>query len=79
MLPAPSISLDLRGTPCPMNFVRTKLALEDLEAGQVLELLLDPGDPVRNIPRSVKEEGHRVLSVENLGGAFRLLIEKVGE
>lgn len=77
MTPKPDMSLDLRGTACPMNFVRTKLALEELAAGQVLEVVLDAGEPVRNVPRSVKAEGHRILAVERLGEAFRLLIEKV--
>lgn len=77
MTPKPDISLDLRGIACPMNFVRTKLALEELAAGQVLEVVLDAGEPVRNVPRSVKAEGHRILAVEKMGEAFRLLIEKV--
>ena len=74
----PDMALDLRGTTCPMNFVRTKLALESLAAGELLEIIIDAGEPVRNVPRSVKDEGHRILAVEDLGGAFRLLIENAG-
>lgn len=68
--------LDLKGEVCPYNFVKTKLKLEELEAGQVLEVILDEGEPVRNVPRSVKEEGHEIIKVEKVNGAFRLLIRK---
>ena len=69
--------LNLHGVSCPVNYVKTKLALEDLEAGQILEVILDKGEPMMNVPRSLKSDGHKVLSVENLGnGSFRLLIEK---
>ena len=52
---------DLRGVACPMNFVKTKMALSQLQAGQVLQVLLDEGEPVENVPRSVEAEGHRIL------------------
>ncbi|MFQ5561599.1 MAG: sulfurtransferase TusA family protein [Nitrospinota bacterium] len=68
--------LDLTGVICPINFVKTKLKLEDMEPGQVLELILDDGEPMRNVPRSLKEEGHKVTKVENLGERYRLLVEK---
>ena len=68
--------LDLRGTACPMNWVQTKLALEELEPGEQLEIVIDEGESVRNVPRSVKAEGHRILRVTPLEGAFELVIEK---
>jgi tRNA 2-thiouridine synthesizing protein A len=68
--------LDLRGEVCPINFVKTKLKLEEMETGSVLEIIIDEGEPIQNVPKSIKDEGHRVLSVENLGGAYRLLIKK---
>jgi tRNA 2-thiouridine synthesizing protein A len=70
-------SLDLRGVACPMNFVKTKLALEDLESGDLLEVILDEGDAMLNVPRSLKEEGHKIIKVEPLGETFRILVEKV--
>ena len=71
--------LDLRGTPCPLNFVKTKLMLEQLSDGQILEIIIDAGEPIRNLPRSIKEEGHRIVSVEEYpDGAFRLLVQKNG-
>jgi len=68
--------LDLRGVLCPMNYVRTKLALERIDSGQCLEVLLDEGDPVRNVPSSVAEEGHEVVSVTPEELAFRVVIRK---
>ncbi len=73
----PAKSLDLRGTPCPINFVKTKLALDGLAEGELLEIIIDEGEPCKNVPRSVKDEGHKILEAEDIGGAFRLLIVKV--
>ena len=72
----PDQSIDLRGVLCPMNFVKTKLKLEEMETGQVLEVFLDDGEPMRSVPRSIKEEGHKVVQVENMGKAYKLLIKK---
>ncbi len=69
-------SLDLHGVACPMNFVKTKLALEELEEGERLEVIFDEGDAMLNVPRSVKEEGHKIVKVEPLGETFRVIIEK---
>jgi len=53
-------ALDLRGVLCPLTWVKTRLALETLEPGDSLELLLDPGEAWESVPRSAREEGHRV-------------------
>jgi len=53
-------TLDLTGVPCPMNWVRTRLALEQLPAGERLEVVLDPGEPLESVPRSAREDGHDV-------------------
>ncbi|OGS45563.1 MAG: hypothetical protein A2539_06985 [Elusimicrobia bacterium RIFOXYD2_FULL_34_15] len=68
--------LDLTGVICPTNFVKTKLALENLKKGQVLEIILDDGDPIRNVPRSIKEDGHKIIKVENIQSKFKILIKK---
>lgn len=73
---APTSELDLRGVICPYNFVKTKLKLETLKQGQVLSVLLDDGDPIRNVPRSVQNEGHTVLSQERVDQAYRVLIRR---
>lgn len=72
--------LDLRGVLCPINYVRTKLRLEELEQGQVLEVILDDGEPMRNVPRSVKQDGHRISKVEKLSPTtYRLTIIRGAE
>jgi tRNA 2-thiouridine synthesizing protein A len=60
-----------------MTYVRTKLKLEALSEGELLEVRLRGDEPRDNLPRSVSEEGHEVLSMtEEPGGAFRLLLRK---
>lgn len=77
---APSLSdetLDLRGVICPINFVKTKLKLEEMAVGQVLEVTLDDGEPMRNVPRSVKAEGHKIIRVEKQpDNTYKILIRK---
>jgi TusA-related sulfurtransferase len=68
--------LDLRGVICPYNFVKTKLKLEAMEQGQILSVLLDDGDPIRNVPLSVSNEGHTVLSQDRVEGSYRVRIRR---
>lgn len=72
----PDEILDLEGVVCPNNFVKTKLKLEEMKQGKILEVILDDGEPIRNVPRAVKEEGHQILKVENIDNKWRLLIKK---
>jgi tRNA 2-thiouridine synthesizing protein A len=72
----PDEILNLENIPCPGNFVRTKLKLEDMRKGGVLEVILGDGDPVKNVPRAVKEDGHEILEVEKLDNKWRVLIKK---
>ena len=69
-------SLDLRGEVCPINWVKTKLRLEEMAVGEHLEVFLDDGEPIQNVPRSARAEGHRVLRLERSGGHWRVIIEK---
>lgn len=87
-LPAPAILVaaakadvekDYRGVACPMNFVKVKLDLATMEAGQTLKVILGDGDPIRNVPRSVEEEGHKVLSQTMTGEVWEVVIRKVGD
>ncbi len=71
-------SIDLRGVICPMNFVKTKLRLEALDDGQVLEVTLDKGEAFQNVPKSIKDEGHKIVEVKREDDHFRLKIEKCG-
>ena len=70
------VELDLRGVICPYNFVKTKLKLDTMSAGEILAVILDAGEPIRNVPQSVKNEGHTILTQEQLGTSHRVLIQK---
>jgi len=66
--------LDLRGTPCPINFVRTKLRLEQMSAGSVLEVWLDPGEPIEQVPDSLVMAGYQLELVEDRQEFFALFV-----
>jgi len=68
--------IDIRGEICPYTFVKSKLALEELQSGQVLEIVLDHDPAVENVPRSMEADGHRVLSVKKVGKSWRILVRK---
>ena len=72
----PDAELDLRGVICPYNFVKTKLKLEAMEEGQILSVILDAGDPIRNVPQSVSNEGHTILSQEPIDHSYRVVIRR---
>lgn len=72
----PHATLDLRGVICPYNFVKTKLRLDTMLPGEILAVLLDDGEPIRNVPRSVENEGHTVLSRALEGTYHRVCIQK---
>ncbi|MDR1648506.1 MAG: sulfurtransferase TusA family protein [Zoogloeaceae bacterium] len=67
---------DYRGVACPMNFVKTKMDLAQMQSGQLLEILLDDGAPIENVPQSVRGEGHAVLAQTREGEAWRVRIRK---
>lgn len=68
---------DLRGVGCPMNLVKTKFAFSKMKPGQILELVLDDGPPINNVPRSVMREGHEILLQEQLDdGCWSVLMRK---
>ncbi|MCL4464165.1 MAG: sulfurtransferase TusA family protein [Firmicutes bacterium] len=75
----PKKMLDIVKDSCPITFVKTKLALEALVTGDILEILLSGGEAVKNVPRSLRAEGHRVLALEKQqNGTYRMLVEKEG-
>lgn len=71
-----SKSIDLRGVPCPLSFVRAKLHLEKLETGQFLEVLLDGGEPIEQVPNSLVSDGHKLKGIEERDHFFALTIQK---
>lgn len=68
------VILDLRGTPCPLNFVRTKLRLQQMSSGSLLEVWLDPGEPIAQVPDSLSMNGYQVEKVENRQEFFALFV-----
>ncbi|MDR3201145.1 MAG: sulfurtransferase TusA family protein [Spirochaetales bacterium] len=71
--------VDITDVVCPVTFVKTKVALEEIEDGQVLEVRLNDGEPIQNVPRSLKDEGHKVTSVvKSEDGTYLLTVEKGG-
>ena len=70
--------LDQRGTPCPLNFIRSKLALEKLEPGAWLQVDLDAGEPEEMVASGLRDAGHRVELEPLAEGVVRLLIRNGG-
>jgi TusA-related sulfurtransferase len=71
--------VDITDVVCPVTFVKTKVALDELEDGQALEVRLNEGEPVQNVPRSLKDEGHRITSLTRLeDGTYLLVVVKGG-
>ena len=66
--------LDLRGTPCPLNFVRTKLRLQQMSPGSLLEVWLDGGEPIEQVPDSLRMEGYQLEAIKKQDGFFSLLV-----
>ncbi|MFH7028918.1 MAG: sulfurtransferase TusA family protein [Heteroscytonema crispum UTEX LB 1556] len=72
----PDAQLDLRGTPCPINFVRTKLRLEQMKPGGLLEVWLDSGEPIEQVPDSLTMSGYQVEKITDCSGYFSLLVRR---
>jgi len=72
----PDVQMDLRGTPCPINFVRTKLRLEKMAPGSLLEVWIDPGEPVEQVPDSLTIAGYSVEQLEERAGFFSLKVRR---
>ena len=73
-------TIDITDVVCPVTFVKAKAALEELEEGQVLRVRMNDGEPVRDVPRSMKEEGHQILKLSANGdGTYDLIVRKVGD
>lgn len=70
-------NLDIRGVVCPYTLVKSKLAVEDLEVGQVVEILLDYPEAVTSIPKAMENYGNKVLKVEKISSTeWKILIRK---
>lgn len=70
--------VDITDAVCPMTFVRAKAAIEELEIGQVLKVHLNEGEPMQNVPRSLKDDGQQVLRLAPSDeGTFDLYVKKL--
>ena len=69
-------ALDITGEVCPMTFVKVKLALAKLPSGDELDVALNAGEPLNNVPRTVTEQGHQVVFIHQVGGVHHVLIRK---
>ena len=73
-------NVDITDVVCPTTFVKAKVALEEIDDGQILAVKMNDGEPVQNVPRSIKEEGHKILKlINNEDGTFTLIVKKVGD
>ena len=72
--------VDITDVVCPMTFVKAKVAIEELDDGEVLAIRMNDGEPVQNVPRSMKEEGQQILKlIDNENGTYDLIVKKVEE
>lgn len=70
--------VDITDKVCPLTFVKAKVSIDELDDGQVLAIRMNDGEPVQNVPRSLKEEGHKVLKLfDNEDGTYTLFVKKV--
>lgn len=73
-------TVDITDVVCPVTFVKAKVALEELDDGDILSVHMNDGEPVQNVPRSIKEEGHQILKLlNNNDGTYDLIVRKVGD
>ena len=71
--------IDITDVVCPITFVKVKVAIEELEDGQILEVKMNEGEPIQNVPRSLKDEGHKVVELnDNEDGTCTLFVEVGG-
>ena len=72
-------TVDITDVVCPTTFVKAKVALEELDDGQILSVKMNDGEPVQNVPRSIKEEGHQILKlIDNEDGTYNLIVKNNG-
>ncbi|MCD8325043.1 MAG: sulfurtransferase TusA family protein [Clostridiales bacterium] len=73
-------TVDITDVVCPVTFVKAKMALEELDEGQILSIHMNDGEPVQNVPRSIKEEGHQILKLlKNEDDTYDLIVRKAGD
>lgn len=69
--------VDITDKVCPLTFVKAKVAMEELDEGEILAIKMNDGEPVQNVPRSMKDEGHQVLELNDNGDeTYTLYVQK---
>lgn len=68
--------INLYGVKCPLNWAKAKVRLEDLERGDVLEVLLNDPKGRKDMPRAAEAEGYAIVHIEEIAGGWRIAIEK---
>lgn len=69
--------IDITKVVCPITFVKVKVAIEELESGEILEIKMNSGEPIQNVPRSLIEENHKILEVKkNEDETYTVYVEK---
>ena len=69
-------AMDLKGVACPFNYVQAKVRLEQMNLGELLEITIDDGEPIENVPASLTNDGHKIVDTKKIGQHYRLLIRK---
>lgn len=73
-------TVDITDKVCPLTFVKAKVAIDELYDGEVIAIRMNDGEPVANVPRSIKDEGHQILKlVNNNDETYTLIVKKVEE
>ena len=71
------VTIDIKGEVCPYTFVHSKLAMEDLGMGQILEVITDHQPATLNVPRSMEGEGHKVLEITKINDTdWKMVFQK---
>jgi tRNA 2-thiouridine synthesizing protein A len=69
-------AIDITGEVCPMTFVRTKLRLERMRSGEILSVRLHGEEPLRNVPKAARDEGHSILGIVPAGSDHIVTIRR---
>ena len=73
-------TVDITDVVCTVTFVKAKVALEELDEGKILSIRMNAGEPEQNVPRSIKEEGHQILKLDDTeDGTYTLYVKKAGD
>ncbi len=72
----PGFKMDLCGVACPLNYVKTKMQLDKMNVDEVLEILIDSGEAIESVPRSVCEDGHEIIDSKEIENYFKVTIKK---